>query len=223
MLSAVSIKEWCINRDRFEEVRFHGQPVRNISTTLTQGRNRMCSIELQDGTRIEDMSIDEALEAEAVGDVKAESVTVYGAQIAVLLVVEMIEHGAAVTCEPLPNNAYAISVKPEAYNLLRRACDTLALPSPEECKGKLVVVLASCGNPDFRQYAPVSTPRMQIVGTLAEAQQVCSEYIADNELGAGNWAGGQVMRDGEVVAYVAYNGSVWDKMPGEEGGRRIKV
>jgi hypothetical protein len=91
---------------------------------------------------------------------------------------------------------------------LQKVCDDLVVPSPKELSGKMVVVLASCGNPDFRQYAPISTPQNHIVASLDEARQACCDYIEENELGAGNWAGGSVLCDGEFVAHIAYNGTI---------------
>ena len=140
---------------------------------------------------------------------KSKRVTVYGGQLAVLILVEMVEHSVMVACEPLPNDVYAISVKLDAGDWLQRTCDTLALPSPEECAGKLVVVLTSCGDPDFRQYAPFSTPENRVVASLDEARQVCLNYITEHELGGGNWSGGDVLRDGELIARIGYNGTVF--------------
>ena len=48
------------------------------------------------------------------------------------------------------------------------------------------------------------------VKTFAEASQVCLRYIQTNELGGGNWSGGDILNDNsEQIAYVSYNGRVW--------------
>ena len=49
------------------------------------------------------------------------------------------------------------------------------------------------------------------VSTFAEASEVCRAYIKRNELGGGNWTGGQVFDDNRQIARVSYNGRVWDR------------
>jgi hypothetical protein len=49
------------------------------------------------------------------------------------------------------------------------------------------------------------------VASLEEASASCLAFIAEHDLGGGNWSGGQV-RDtatGVVVARVSYNGRLW--------------
>jgi hypothetical protein len=43
-----------------------------------------------------------------------------------------------------------------------------------------------------------------------EASEVASKWISDNDLGAGNWSGGEIAVKGTVVAHVSYNGRVWE-------------
>ena len=85
----------------------------------------------------------------------------------------------------------------------------------------LTVALASRGNPDFRQdpRRPLPDVRDEVatVSTLREAGTRCREWIEENDLGGGNWTGGQVRRDGVLVAYVGYNGTVWPAGPGHNG------
>lgn len=59
---------------------------------------------------------------------------------------------------------------------------------------KYSVVLASVGNPDHGEdpnepMLGVSN-KMAHVDTLEQASQKCIDYIASNDLGAGNWSGG---------------------------------
>lgn len=50
-----------------------------------------------------------------------------------------------------------------------------------------------------------------MVRSLEEAITVCRNFIDDNELGGGNWSGGQVsLVNGTPVAYISYNGRIWD-------------
>ena len=48
------------------------------------------------------------------------------------------------------------------------------------------------------------------VSSLREASQICRKFIDDNELGGGNWTGGDITDDeGDLIGYVSYNGRVW--------------
>jgi hypothetical protein len=47
------------------------------------------------------------------------------------------------------------------------------------------------------------------VKTLEEASAVCQKYIYAHELGAGNWSGGQVYDENDMlVAQISYNGRI---------------
>lgn len=81
-------------------------------------------------------------------------------------------------------------------------------------KGTFTVELDSCGNPDYGQDPdrPVYGVERQVVkvGSLAHASKVCRAWIEANDLGGGNWTGGQIRDEhGELVASVSYNGKVW--------------
>lgn len=73
------------------------------------------------------------------------------------------------------------------------------------------VILKSEGNPDFGQYASLSPTRAAEVASLEEASAVCRSYIADWDLGGGNWvAGAGNVYDGDrKVAHISYNGRIW--------------
>ncbi len=62
-----------------------------------------------------------------------------------------------------------------------------------------------------RHYQGNQPPRkLQVtVLTLADASAICRKYIDDNELGGGNWTGGQVFEGPTQLARVSYNGRVW--------------
>ncbi len=79
---------------------------------------------------------------------------------------------------------------------------------------RYTVTLSSVGNPDFGQNPERALPGVagmrKPVKDLVEASRVCLKYIEDNNLGGGNWAGGDVHdRSGALVAKVSYNGKVW--------------
>lgn len=81
----------------------------------------------------------------------------------------------------------------------------------------LRVVLASVGNPDFGQDPDkpkwgAADDRIEVVDSLEHAAARCRAFIAENDLGSGNWAGGavaQVEHPDVIIANVSYNGRVW--------------
>jgi hypothetical protein len=80
------------------------------------------------------------------------------------------------------------------------------------------VELKSAGNPDFGQdpNKPLygcEPNKSIVVGSLKEAKRLCLKFIKDNNLGGGNWIGGKVSNGSRIIAYVSYNGRVWDKEP----------
>lgn len=79
--------------------------------------------------------------------------------------------------------------------------------------GRFEVTLESVGNPDHGQYPDASLPGVACgrcaVTSLKEAAAKCREFIDENDLGGGNWSGGDVYEEGTLVARVSYNGRVW--------------
>ena len=77
------------------------------------------------------------------------------------------------------------------------------------------VMLASCGNPDHFQ-----NPELPMYGceddckitvkSLDEASAACRSFIERNELGNGNWAGGDVYEGNKVINRIAYNGRIME-------------
>lgn len=47
------------------------------------------------------------------------------------------------------------------------------------------------------------------VSTFEEAADACLHYIHTHELGAGNWAGGEVTQGGQLLARISFNGRIW--------------
>lgn len=87
-------------------------------------------------------------------------------------------------------------------------------------KGKYVMILHSCGNPDFGQYAPVSEPAAIKGDSLKAMVQAAEEYREFWNLGSGNWVRPEVRCQGKPVAWISYNGRVWDS-PKYETAREI--
>lgn len=79
--------------------------------------------------------------------------------------------------------------------------------------GKFSVTLSSVGNPDYGQNPNRSLPGLKnskvAVKTKQEASDACRKFIDDNQLGGGNWSGGDIFSEGNLVARVSYNGRVW--------------
>lgn len=74
--------------------------------------------------------------------------------------------------------------------------------------------LASVGNPDFGQNSTRPLPGVRDgvvpVADYAAASVLARKWIEDNDLGGGNWSGGQLTdEDGALVGRVAYNGRVF--------------
>ena len=87
------------------------------------------------------------------------------------------------------------------------------------------VKLSACGNPDFRQgrYLPGVRARRVRVASLDEASKACRDYIRENELGMGNWNGGQVFdASGTPIVQVSCNGRVW-KFDDYRAGRLVEM
>ena len=79
------------------------------------------------------------------------------------------------------------------------------------------VVLCAHGNIDHGQdpRKPICKSMIMPVDTLLEAAEECRRFIDKNNLGSGNWVGGQIYHNGEQTAEVSYNGHVWDvRKPG---------
>jgi len=86
---------------------------------------------------------------------------------------------------------------------------------------KMKVSLSSVGNPDFGQdpnhpLFGCQKDKTVEVNSFKEASDVCKKFIDDNDLGSGNWSGGAVYEDKKQVAYVSYNGRVWQGKEGDE-------
>jgi hypothetical protein len=77
----------------------------------------------------------------------------------------------------------------------------------------LYVLLDSVGNIDFDENpnAPMEgvPTKTVMVQSLAEASQVCRDYLDKYDLGGGNWAGGLVTDENDTaIAEISYNGRI---------------
>lgn len=78
---------------------------------------------------------------------------------------------------------------------------------------RYTVILDNRGNPDRAQDSsrrlPGTVREVVPVEDFAAALKACRDYIEENDLGSGNWTGGDIRENGKVVAKVSYNGAVW--------------
>jgi hypothetical protein len=82
----------------------------------------------------------------------------------------------------------------------------------------LSVALDTRGNPDFgqdpRRPLPGLSRKIVFVKTIREASVACRAFIEANDVGSGNWTGGQVYDTaGAQVAQISYNGRAWKPGP----------
>ena len=76
-----------------------------------------------------------------------------------------------------------------------------------------IVQLSAHGNIDHREnpYLKIVAEKFPSANSIEECQQIVCEFIEENNLGAGNWTGGKVFKNGEQVGYISYNGRYWEK------------
>ncbi|QRM34780.1 hypothetical protein [Microvirga sp. VF16] len=88
---------------------------------------------------------------------------------------------------------------------------------PNTADVRYTVILDNCGNPDRGQdpsrRLPGTVRQVVSIADFAAASKACRDYIEENDLGGGNWTGGEIRENGKIVGRVAYNGTVWP--PGE--------
>lgn len=80
---------------------------------------------------------------------------------------------------------------------------------------QLSVLLATRGNPDHGQ-DPTQPPwgmppdRFMLVNSLEEARAAVVQFIGNNDVGGGQWVGGDVFQGGQRLGRVAYNGRFFE-------------
>lgn len=78
----------------------------------------------------------------------------------------------------------------------------------------LEVSLEAFPNPDHSRRSHSGTVRIKEnlvkVSTIEEAKAVVREFIDDNDLGGGNFTGGNLYSNGEKIGHISYNGRLWN-------------
>ena len=73
----------------------------------------------------------------------------------------------------------------------------------------MTLFLRSCKNPDF--FPNDTTKILEEVAEVTSTSQavaICMAWIEKHNLGAGNWRGGEVFRNEELIATISYNGRI---------------
>lgn len=93
---------------------------------------------------------------------------------------------------------------------------------------KTVIELSSVGNAAYGQ-----DPNRPLFGaevnhsvkvySFKQASEVARKFIEDNELGSSNWSGGAILQDGKQIAFVTYNGRVWEGIKRDENSKEIEI
>jgi hypothetical protein len=74
---------------------------------------------------------------------------------------------------------------------------------------------------DYRGYVKLK-PHKKKVKSIEDAQKIVRNFIEENELGGGNWNGGDVFKDGKKIGYISYNGRFWSETKMADGGMMAK-
>lgn len=93
---------------------------------------------------------------------------------------------------------------------------------------KLTLILKNVGNPDFRQdpsrKLPETENRKIKVSSFKEASEETIKYIEEFDLGSGNFPHAPILDEtGKQIAYVSYNGRVWEGTDWEPGKKPIDI
>ncbi len=105
-----------------------------------------------------------------------------------------------------------------AQKLATKVAQDIELPKDVAQRvGNYLVTLSKAGSPDRGQDPTRSfwrtRPTSAVARTMEVAAALCEDYIQENDLGSGNWTGGEILEDGRLVARVSYNGRIWNADP----------
>ena len=86
------------------------------------------------------------------------------------------------------------------------------------------MLLHSVGNPDHGQYAPISNLETVEGDTLQEMVQAHNAYIDKWNMGCGNHPNTVIKESatGKPVAWISYNGRLWDRSPYGDNWKKAK-
>ena len=89
------------------------------------------------------------------------------------------------------------------------------------------VSLSAEPNPDYdedTQEGSVNIPeQLAPVKSISEARDKVMQFISEFDLGSGNWSGGQIFdTEGKPIAFISYNGRVWEGKIGDGSNKEFK-
>jgi hypothetical protein len=58
--------------------------------------------------------------------------------------------------------------------------------------------------------------------SIDNAREIVMDFIMENDLGSGNWGGGNVYQNGKKIGHISYNGRYWDDTKMADGGETKK-
>ncbi len=83
----------------------------------------------------------------------------------------------------------------------------------------LRVQLAAVPNPDYGEGRERRIKAHYVEAhSFADAAAICRRFITANDLGSGNWAGGDIRLGIALLGRVSYNGRVWQPHPTDPKG-----
>jgi hypothetical protein len=80
-------------------------------------------------------------------------------------------------------------------------------------KKGMYVILESVPNIDYDDYHEVDKEikaHAILVKDIPNATREVLNFTKQNDLGSGNWAGGDVYKDGVKIGWITYNGRFWE-------------
>jgi len=105
-------------------------------------------------------------------------------------------------CEKEKKDIYGIAANP------------MFLASNDKTFKNLSVEISAEPNPDYDKNTHNGSinikPKKVKINSLQEASTIVRKFINDNDLGGGNFTGGNIYSDNKIVGRVSYNGRIWD-------------
>jgi len=85
------------------------------------------------------------------------------------------------------------------------------------------VELSAESNPDYDKSSYEGSVNIKShkvkAKSIEEAREIVVAFIMENDLGSGNWSGGNVYKNGKKIGHVSYNGRYWDDTKMAKGGQ----
>jgi hypothetical protein len=87
------------------------------------------------------------------------------------------------------------------------------------------VELSAESNPDYDKSSYEGSVNIKShkvkAKSIEEAREIVVAFIMENDLGSGNWSGGNVYKNGKKIGHVSYNGRYWDDTKMAKGGKLV--